>query len=82
MKDFLTYIVKSIVKDPDSVVIEETEENGVFMYKINVAKEDMGIIIGKEGRTIKSVRELARSKAIRDNLQIRVELVEQPKEDA
>jgi uncharacterized protein len=78
MKDFLEYLVKQIVNNAESVSVEEVagEEPGNFSYHVNVAAEDMGLVIGKEGRTIKSLRSLARAKAIKDGIRINVELVE------
>lgn len=80
MKEFLEYLVKSIVRQPDQVKIEQTREEDQEIYNITVAKEDMGIVIGKEGRTIKSLREMAKCKAIRDNIRIRVVLLDQQDE--
>lgn len=77
MKGFIEYLVKQIVSQPEKAFVEEVNEGGVLIEKINVASEDMGLIIGKEGRTIKSIRGLARSKAIIDNLRINIEVVEQ-----
>lgn len=83
MKEFLEYLVKSIVPHHEDVeVTEEVREDiqdpskKVYDYKIRVNKEDMGIIIGKEGRVIRSLRLMAKSKAIKDGVLINVELVE------
>lgn len=76
MKEFLEYIVKSIIPNPDSVIVEETQDGSVYNYLITVHPDDMGIIIGKEGRTIKSIRSIAKGKAIKDGVRINVELYE------
>ncbi|HLC93795.1 MAG TPA: KH domain-containing protein [Patescibacteria group bacterium] len=78
MKDFIEYLIKQIVTHPDDVKIEEkrSEEDSQIGYYITVSPEDMGIVIGKEGRTIKSLRALARAKAIKDGIRINLELVE------
>ncbi|OAA20343.1 hypothetical protein DU53_08075 [Kosmotoga sp. DU53] len=56
MKEVLEYILKGIVKDPSSVeVVETVDENGTKVYEIHASEEDIGQIIGKDGRTIKSI---------------------------
>lgn len=76
MKEFLEYIIKEIVTKPESIVIDEVKEEGISIYKIHAAEEDMGLLIGKEGRTIKSIRNMAKAKAIKDDVRISVVLEE------
>ncbi len=76
MKEFLEYIIKEIVTKPESIEIDEVKEGGIFIYKIRAAEEDMGLLIGKEGRTIKSIRNMAKAKAIKDDIRISVVLEE------
>jgi uncharacterized protein len=76
MKEFIEYLLKQFVSKPDDVVITESEDNGLKMYLIKVADEDMGLVIGKGGKTIKSIRSLVRSKAIKDGIRVRIELVD------
>lgn len=76
MKEFIQYIVEQIVNHPDEIKVIELDEDGFTKYIIEVADEDMGLVIGKHGRTIKSVRSLVKSKAIKDGVRIRVELKE------
>ncbi|KKS60329.1 MAG: hypothetical protein UV26_C0005G0017 [candidate division WWE3 bacterium GW2011_GWF2_42_42] len=59
MKDFIIYIVRQIVSKPEAIEVEEINEEGVFVYTISAAKEDMGTLIGKEGRNIKSIRNIS-----------------------
>lgn len=79
MKEFLEFIVKNIVKHPEEVIISETKQDSLFIYKIKVASDDMGIVIGKEGKTIKSIREMAIAKAIKEQIRINVLLEEESK---
>ncbi|MFZ5425204.1 MAG: KH domain-containing protein [Patescibacteria group bacterium] len=74
MKEFVEYILKSIVNNPDAVVVEEAVDGTIVDIKITVAKEDMGLVIGKEGRTIKSIRSIAKAKAILDEVKVNVQL--------
>ncbi|KKS31795.1 hypothetical protein A2380_01770 [candidate division WWE3 bacterium RIFOXYB1_FULL_43_24] len=76
MKDFITYIVRQIVSNPEAIEVEEINEEGVFVYTISAAKEDMGTLIGKEGRNIKSIRNMAKAKAIKDDIRISVNIKE------
>lgn len=72
MKDFIEYILRQIVSKPEQIEILETDEEGLKIFKIHVATEDMGTVIGKEGHTVKSIRDLIRAKAIKDNVRVRV----------
>ncbi len=76
MKEFLEYIIKNMVSQPDKVIVEEKDEEGTSLYFVTVDKEDMGTIIGKEGRNINALRNVAKAKAIRDDVHIKVILNE------
>ncbi len=76
MQEFLNYLLVSIVKNPDDVSVEESVEGNTYVYRLHVNADDMGLVIGKEGRIIRSIRALARSKAIKEGIMINVELVE------
>ena len=75
MTDLLENIVKSIVNHPDDVFIEEKESvdfPGLTILTINVNEVDEGIIIGRKGRTINSIRDIITISAIRNNKRVRV----------
>lgn len=82
MREFIEYLLKEIVTQPDAVVVEE--ETGEFGtdIAITVAQEDMGLVIGKEGRTIRSVRALAKAKAIKEQIKVNVELLDPYRDNA
>ncbi|MDK2885721.1 MAG: uncharacterized protein PWP54_279 [Thermosipho sp. (in: thermotogales)] len=61
MKELLEYILKGIVKNPDDVVVLEFDEDGKKVFEISVNSEDVGQVIGKDGRTIKSIKILLSS---------------------
>lgn len=61
MKEFLEYVLKSIAKHPDDVVVVEYEEDGKKVFDISVHPDDIGQVIGKDGRTIKSIKILLSS---------------------
>lgn len=79
MKEFIEYLLNQIVSQPEQIKVEESDEGGLKVYKIHVAVEDMGTVIGKEGHTIKSLRDLVRAKAIKDNVRVRI-IVEESQE--
>ncbi len=76
MKELLTVIAKGLVEQPEmvSVTQDEVNEEGITVYHIHVAENDMGRIIGKQGRIAKAIRTVARSAAIRNNERISVEI--------
>jgi uncharacterized protein len=76
MQEFITYILNQIVTNPEAIVVTEEMEGDAYVYHIKAAQEDMGLIIGKEGRNINSVRNLAKAKAIKENIFVRVILEE------
>ena len=78
MKNALEFIITSIVDKPESVKITETEENNVINFAIEVAKEDMGRIIGKNGKIIKAIRNVMKIPAMKQEKRIFINLLENP----
>lgn len=78
MKDTLAHIISSIVTDPGQVTITESDEEGVTTFTVTVAKEDMGKVIGKEGKVIRSIRNVMKIPAIKENKRINISLAENP----
>lgn len=76
MKEFIEYLVSQIVKNPKDVSVLEINSNGITVYEIEVNQEDMGIVIGKKGRTINNIRSLVKAKAIKDGVRVQVELTD------
>jgi len=73
MKELVEYIARSVVTKPDEVVVtEERSESGVLL-KLQVNQEDMGRVIGKQGRVVQAMRTLLRVMAVKEGT--RVELV-------
>lgn len=66
MKDLLTFLTKSIVDHPEEIVIEEKEEDGQINLSLQSNQDDIKMIIGKKGRTIKAIRELLKIRAIKE----------------
>lgn len=76
MKDLLYAIVSGLVEDKDAVRIDvdEPDEEGVIVYHLHVAHDDMGRVIGKQGRIAKAIRTVMRAGAGRQNQKIMVEI--------
>jgi predicted RNA-binding protein YlqC (UPF0109 family) len=75
MKELIEFIAKSIVNSPDDVVVtEETDEQGVIL-KLQVADEDKGRVIGKQGRIAAAMRTLIRVKAAKAGTRATLEIV-------
>jgi len=80
MKDTLHYIISAIVDKPDSIVIDEQEDNGSVNFTVTVDPEDMGKVIGKEGKVIRSIRNVMKIKAMKQNKRVNVQLAEIPQQ--
>lgn len=76
MKKTIEFILSSIVEDTKKVKIDESEENGVVNFTISVAKDDMGKVIGKNGKVIKAIRNVLKIPAIKQNKKIYISLAE------
>mgnify|MGYP002517782537 CR=1 FL=1 len=76
MQELLITIVKGLVENPDAVTVtvDDVDDRGVVVYHLHVAEDDMGRVIGKQGRIAKAIRTVARSAAIRNNERISVEI--------
>lgn len=75
-KNLLEYIVKNLVTYPEKIEISEVETEGRIVLKLKVAKEDMGRIIGKEGRIIRSIREIIYAYAAKESKKVSVDVEE------
>lgn len=82
MKDLLNYIVTNLVTNPDAVLIEEQTEGGIVNLLLTVDPKDMGLIIGKNGQTIRSLRRLLTVRAIAENVRVNLQLAEPPGESS
>ena len=74
MKKLLEYIVIHLVDNPESVVITENKQADLTQYVIAVHQDDIGRIIGKKGSVISAIRQIARIKAIKEGVMIRVDV--------
>ena len=75
-KELVEYIVKSLVDNKEQVEITEENVQDTTVIKVKVASEDMGRIIGKEGRIIKSIREIVRAYSAKEHKKVSIDIVE------
>ena len=78
MKDLLISIAAGLVDEPDKVTVDvdDINEEGVIVYHLHVAQDDMGRVIGKDGRIIKSIREIVRAYSAKNNDKVVVNIEE------
>ncbi len=76
MKDLLVSIAAGLVDEPEKVTVEvdDINEEGVIVYHLHVAQDDMGRVIGKQGRIAKAIRTVMRATANRSDTKISVEI--------
>lgn len=76
MKALVEYIVKSLVDKPEEVEVNEVEGSQVAVLELKVAKDDLGKVIGKQGRTARAMRTIINAASIRANKRIVLEILE------
>lgn len=76
LNELLVSIAKGLVEDPDAVVVEQDEpaEDGTIVFHLHVAPDDMGRVIGKQGRIAKAIRTVMRAAATRRDSRVSVEI--------
>ncbi|MBQ8183914.1 MAG: KH domain-containing protein [Clostridia bacterium] len=76
MKELLETVAKGLVETPDAVrvIVDEPNEEGVTVYHLHVGPDDMGRVIGKQGRIAKAIRTVMRAAAIRNDVKIQVDI--------
>ena len=74
MKEVLEYIVRNLVDDPDAVEVDETEDGQAVHLRVRVAREDVGKVIGKRGRTARAIRDVVRAAGTRAGVSAVVEI--------
>jgi hypothetical protein len=76
MKDLIKYIAKALVDDPDSVEVSEVEGNQTSVLELKVAKEDLGKVIGKQGRTARAMRTILSAASAKIKKRTVLEIIE------
>ena len=75
MKELIEYIARSLASDPDAVKVTEEAEEGRVIFRLEVAPEDKGKVIGRQGRVAQAIRVLLRVAAVKDGTHAVLEIV-------
>jgi predicted RNA-binding protein YlqC (UPF0109 family) len=76
MEELVRIIAKSLVDEPDSVDVRTVEEGGEITIELRVADDDMGKVIGKQGRIAKAIRTVVKAVATREDKRVSVEILQ------
>ena len=76
MKELLTYIVQSLVDNPDKVIVDEKVTSKETVFEVRVADGDMGKVIGRQGRIVRQIRVLMKAVAQRQGKKVSVDILD------
>ncbi len=74
MKELVEVIAKSLVDNPEEVIVEETETEREIILELHVASADMGKVIGKQGRIAKAIRSVVKAASSKDDRKVTLEI--------
>ncbi len=76
MKELLIYVVKNLVDFPDQISVNEVEKDDSICLELSVSPDDMGKVIGRQGRIAKEIRTLMKAYGLKDNKKITVDIID------
>ena len=76
MAELLTYLARRLVDDPDAVRVEEEERDETLVLRLHVAKEDVGKVIGRQGRIARALRAIVRAGGARERRRLILEIAD------
>ena len=74
MEDLLEYLAKSLVDEPDAVRVVRSEREGAVVLELHVAPDDVGKVIGRQGRIARALRAVVRAGGVRENRRVLLEI--------
>ena len=74
MKEVVEIIAKALVDHPEDVVVDEKQEDRMTLIELHVASDEMGKVIGKQGRIAKAIRTVAKAAGTRENKKVKVDI--------
>ncbi len=77
MKELVEVIAKSLVENPDKVVVTQTEDDKAIVVELKVAQSDMGKVIGKQGRIAKAIRAVVKAASAKETKKVLVDIVQE-----
>ena len=76
MAELLTYLAKQLVDNPDEVRVDQVDEHDTVVLRLHVAPDDVGKVIGRQGRIARALRTVVRAAAARDERRVMLEIME------
>jgi predicted RNA-binding protein YlqC (UPF0109 family) len=76
MSELLAYLARELVDDPEAVRVEEEERDDALVLVLHVAPDDVGKVIGRQGRIARALRTLVRASSMRDGRRVQVEIAD------
>lgn len=76
MRDFVEFLVRALVEDPEAVAVEEFDEDGDLVLEVSVADDDLGRVIGRGGRIANAIRTVSRAVGARDDRRVIVDILD------
>jgi uncharacterized protein len=76
MAELLEYLARRLGDEPDAVRVEQIEEEGLLLLRLHVAKEDVGKVIGRQGRIARALRTIVRAGSVRERRRLQLEIVD------
>jgi predicted RNA-binding protein YlqC (UPF0109 family) len=76
MRELVEFLVRALVADPDAVRVEQIDSDGDILFEVHVADDDLGRVIGRDGRVANAIRTVAKAAATREGGRVMVEIVE------
>ena len=77
MKELVEFLARQLVRNPDAVEVKEAHGDTASVLELRMAKEDLGRVIGKQGRTVNSIRSILNAVASRTNCKVVLEIIEE-----
>jgi len=76
MAEILEYLARKLVDEPDAVRVERVEEEDTLVLRLHVAQDDLGKVIGRQGRIARALRTIVRAGGTRDRRRVQLEIVD------
>ena len=76
MRELIEFLARRLVDQPDDVTVEEAEEDGALVLRLRVAPDDVGKVIGRQGRLARALRTIVRAGSVREGRRVVLEIVD------
>lgn len=74
LNEFVTFVARMLARSPDEVQVTESVDGDTVIYRLHLAADDVGRVIGREGRVVRAIRSLLRAAAVRQGLRVSLEI--------